>query len=85
MGRKGACLVGDGVEHGGEVPHVCTREDGGEHLALLLVRRALSKQEPGADNEVPKTVRASAHSLPYDEHQRRTYERASPSGTYPGP
>ena len=58
MGSEGACLVGDGVEHRRKVPHVRAREDRGEHLALLLVGSALSKQEPGADNEVPHAVRA---------------------------
>ena len=56
MGRKSVYLVGDGVEHRSKVPHVRAREDRGEHLALLLVSCALSEQESGPDNEVPKTV-----------------------------
>ena len=58
MGRKSVYLVGDGVEHRGKVPHVRAREDRGEHLALLLVGRSLSEQEPWADDEVPKAIGA---------------------------
>ena len=53
---KGTHLVGDGVEHRCEVAHVRAREDGSEHLALLLVRRSISEQQPRTDNEVPEAV-----------------------------
>ena len=52
----GSHLAGDIVEEGRQVAHVCSGEDGVEHLALFLVLSTVRRQQARTNKETSETA-----------------------------